>query len=145
MIFIMYPLFCIVMKSISSENGLTAEHYKNLFADNLVLMEHSLFVAVWSSLASTVLGSLIAIQIASSKGKVKILLMGILLMTMVSPPFISSLVYIQLFGRRGLITYSLLGLSMNPYNKWGIIAMQSLHFASLNALFTVGILERRWS
>lgn len=141
-IFIMYPLLCIGYKSFSSDSGFTAEHYKNLFTDNLVLMEHSMFVAICSSLLSTVLGSLIAIQIASSKGKVKMVLMGILLMTMVSPPFISSLVYIQLFGRRGLITYSLLGLSMNPYNKWGIIAMQSLHFASLNALFTVGILER---
>lgn len=141
-IFIMYPLLCIVHKSLFTDGLFTLEHYKNLFTDNLVLMEHSLFTAVWASALSTLLGVLVAVQIAVSKGRMKLILTGILLITMVSPPFISSLVYIQLFGRRGLITYSLLGLSLNPYNKWGIIMMQSLHFASLNALFTIGILQK---
>ena len=142
MLFIMYPLLCIVYKSLSSEGGLSLIHYGKLLQDNLKLMENSIFVAVCSAVLSTVIGGFIAIQIAVTKGRVKMVLMGILLMTLVSPPFISSLVYIQLFGRRGLITYNLLGLSINPYNKWGIIAMQSIHFVSLNALFTVGILER---
>ena len=34
----------------------------------------------------------------------------ILLISMVSPPFIASLAYIQLFGRNGLITKGILGL-----------------------------------
>lgn len=142
MLFIMYPLLCIVFKSFTADGGFSLEQYRKILQDNLSLMENSIFVAVFSAVLSTLLGGLIAIQIAVTKGKVKMVLMGILLMTLVSPPFISSLVYIQLFGRRGLITYNLLGLSINPYNKWGIIAMQSIHFASLNALFTVGILQR---
>lgn len=141
-IFIMYPLLCIVGKSLFEGGSFTLSHYKSLFTDNLVLMEHSLFTAFFASLLSTLVGVFAAIQIAVTKGRLKMVLTGILMITMVSPPFISSLVYIQLFGRRGMITYGLLGLSLNPYNKWGIIMMQGLHFASLNALFTIGILQR---
>ena len=65
-----------------------------------------------------------------------------LLMTMVSPPFVSSLAYIQLYGRRGWITYRLLGLRWNPYNCWGVIAMESLSFAPVSTMLLTGILER---
>ena len=68
--------------------------------------------------------------------------MALLLITMVSPPFVSSLAYIQLYGRRGWIAYRLLGLSWDPYNCWGVILMQSLSFVPLNALFLGGILTR---
>jgi len=60
---------------------------------------------------------------------------------MVSPPFISSLSFITLYGRRGLITYRLLGLSFDPYHKWGVILMQSIHFACMNTLFFTNALE----
>lgn len=142
LLFVLYPLLCIVKKSLVVDGAFTLKEYENLFRNNLVLMRHSLFTAVCSAVLSTVLGIFIAVKIGTTKGRMKMVYMGILMMTMVSPPFISSLVYIQLYGRRGWITYRLLKLSLNPYNKWGIIAMQSLHFASLNALFTVGILEK---
>lgn len=142
LLFVLYPLLCIVKKSVIVDGGFTLKEYKNLFSNNLVLMRHSLFTGVCSAVLSTVLGIFIAVKIVASRGRMKLIYLGILMMTMVSPPFISSLVYIQLYGRRGWITYRLLKLSLNPYNKWGIIAMQSLHFASLNALFTVGILEK---
>lgn len=50
----------------------------------------------------------------------------ILLISMVSPPFIASLAYIQLFGRNGLITKGILGLSLNPYGWLGVVVMQTL-------------------
>ena len=65
-----------------------------------------------------------------------------MLVAMVSPPFVSSLAYIQLYGRRGWITYRLLHLSLNPYNRWGVILMQSISFVPLNAMFLSGILEK---
>ena len=52
--------------------------------------------------------------------------MALLLITMVSPPFVSSLAYIQLYGRRGWITYRLLGISWDPYNCWGVIWMHGI-------------------
>ncbi len=142
LLFVLWPLLCIAAESLWADGGLTFSAYKNLFQENASLIRHSVFTGTLAALFSTVLGIAVALRIVTLQGRVKLVLMGILLMTMVSPPFISSLVYIQLFGKRGWITYRLLGLMISPYNKWGIIAMQSLHFASLNALFAVGILEK---
>lgn len=43
---------------------------------------------------------------------------------------------------RGWITYRLLHLSLNPYNRWGVILMQSISFVPLNAMFLSSILEK---
>lgn len=142
LVFIFYPIFCLFLKSVWIDGQLTLEQYKNILEKNTVLLKNSLFTASLSAFLSTVLGTLVAMKLAVSKGKRKLFYNIVLLMTMVSPPFISSVFYIQLFGRRGWITWRLLRLSINPYNKWGIIAMQSIHFTSLNALFITGILEK---
>lgn len=142
LLFVLYPLLCILKKSVVIDGVFTLSAYQNLFANNLQLLQNSFFVAILSAVFATVLGTAIGLRISLSAGRLRLFLMAVLLMTMVSPPFISSLVYIQLFGRRGWITHDLLGLMLNPYNKWGIIAMQSIHFASLNALFTVGITDK---
>jgi iron(III) transport system permease protein len=57
---------------------------------------------------------------------------------MISPPFVSSLSYIMLFGKRGLITHSLLHLTWNPYGWWGIVMMQVLSHTSLASLILIG-------
>lgn len=142
LLFVLWPLICIAARSLWADGELTLSAYANLFQENAGLIRHSVFTGTLAALFSTVLGIAVALRIVTLQGRRKVVLMGILLMTMVSPPFISSLVYIQLFGKRGWITYRLLGLMLSPYNKWGIIAMQSLHFASLNALFAAGILEK---
>ena len=49
---------------------------------------------------------------------------------------------IAYYGRRGWITYRLLGISWNPYNCWGVIWMQSISFVPMNALFLSGILTK---
>ena len=36
----------------------------------------------------------------------------------------------------------LLHLSLNPYNRWGVILMQSISFVPFNAMFLSGILEK---
>lgn len=142
LLFVLYPLLCIAAKSVVIDGSLSLRYYRSLFQDNLKLLWNSFFVAVPTALFSTLIGTAIGLRVALSSGKTRLVLMAVLLMTMVSPPFISSLVYIQLFGRRGWITHGLLGLMINPYNEWGIIAMQSLHFASLNAIFIIGILNK---
>ena len=142
LIFVLYPILCILGGSVFIDGHFTLQEYTDLFSKNRVLLEHSFFTAACTAVISTVLGVLIAIRISALRGWRRTVLSAVLLMTMVSPPFISSLMYIQLYGRRGWITYRLLHLSVSPYNQWGIIAMQSLHCASLNALFLLGYIEK---
>lgn len=54
----------------------------------------------------------------------------------------ASLAYIELFGRRGLVTHGLLGLSVSPYGWWGVVLMQSLFFAAINVILIRSVLER---
>lgn len=68
------------------------------------------------------------------------------MVTMISPPFVSALAYIILFGRRGLITHGWLGLSVNPYGWHGIVILQvlgSISFATLMVLNSLGSIDLR--
>ena len=64
-----------------------------------------------------------------------------LFQTMISPPFVSALALIMLFGRRGLITYGILGLSVNPYGWQGIVILQTISGISFAALMLSGTLQ----
>lgn len=141
-LFIMYPLLCIVKQSIMGDGVFSFTAYESIFDKNLHLLKNSVFVALLSAVLSTVLATAAAFSVRFTFKGLSKALMGILLISMVSPPFISSLAYIQLFGRNGLISKGLLGLSLNPYGWVGVVIMQSLFFTSLNALLLIGMLER---
>ena len=55
----------------------------------------------------------------------------LVLMPLISPPFVGTVAFIMLFGKRGLITHSLLGLEISPYGFHGIVTMQSIGLATL--------------
>ncbi len=47
---------------------------------------------------------------------------------LITPPFVGGLAFILLFGRRGFITHSLLGLDISLYGFWGLLIAQTLCF-----------------
>ena len=142
-LFVLYPLLCIARRSMLAEDGgWTLGFYGEAWQKYAQTLWNSVFVATLSAILCTVFSVATALVVSSSKGWVRILGMAIILITMVSPPFVGSLAYIQLYGKRGWITYGLLGLRWNPYNKWGVILMQSISFVPMNALFLNGILTK---
>ena len=98
-LFILYPLLCIVKNSLWIDGAFSLQEYSRLFLKNGRLLSNSLFVACLSAAGSMVLAAAVALKVHFAPKKVKGLLMGLLMMTMVSPPFVSALAYIQLFGR----------------------------------------------
>lgn len=141
-LFVLYPLLCIVKQSVMAGEQLSFEVYRTIFDKNLTLLKNSTFVAALSAFFSTVLAVFVAFSVRFTFRKLRTVLMGILLVSMVSPPFIASLAYVQLFGRNGMISKGLLGLSLNPYGWGGVVLMQTLFFTSLNALLLISMLER---
>ena len=141
-LFVLYPIVCIFWQSVVGDEGLSLSAYADVWAGYRTSLWNSLFTGVLTAFFCTILSVATALVISSNRGWVKLLLMGVILITMVSPPFVSSLAYIQLYGRRGWITYRLLGISWDPYNCWGVIWMQSISFVPLNALFLSGILSK---
>lgn len=142
-LFILYPVVCIFLRSFrSGDGGFTAAMYAKVWTQYGSSLWNSLFVGVLTALLCTGFSLAAALFLSTQRGWVRLVCMGLLLITMVSPPFVSSLAYVQLYGRRGWITYRLLHLSLNPYNCWGVILMQSISFAPLNVLFLSGILSK---
>lgn len=141
-LFVLYPMVCILLRSLRGEEGVTLGQYAAVWGQYRGALCNSVFTAVCTALLCTLFSLCAALLLATGEGWRRALGMGLLLITMVSPPFVSSLAYIQLYGRRGWITYRLLGISWNPYNRWGVIWMQSLSFVPVNALFLIGMLSR---
>lgn len=140
-LFILWPVIAVINKSLFINGKFTLELYKNIFTNNKKLIYNSLFVATSTTILSIMVSITISTYIYFSDNKIKKILMLILMLTMISPPFVSSLAYIQLFGRRGFITYKILKLSIDPYGWLGIVSMQSLGFISLNSLMILGFIK----
>lgn len=142
-LFVLYPMIQLILRSLrEADGGYGLSSYLRVWEQYRPSLWNSIWVALATAVLSTVISAATALVIATTRGWIRILAMGVLLITMVSPPFVSSLAYIQLYGRRGIITHRLLGLSLDPYNAWGVILMQSISFAPLNALFLNGLLTK---
>ena len=141
-LFVLYPMVCILLRSLQGGEGLSLQLYADVWEQYRGNLYNSVFTAVCVALLCTVFSLSAALLLSTGSGWGRALGMGLLLITMVSPPFVSSLAYIQLYGRRGWISYRLLGISWNPYNCWGVILMQSISFVPVNALFLIGMLSR---
>lgn len=138
LLFIFYPYLSIFVQALH-EPG---ETFNNFFFQNWELTRNSLFVAIITMVLSVFLAIAVTLGFVFISKKWQKILRLFLLITMVSPPFVTSLAYITLFGRRGMITHDLLQLNINPYGPQGIILMQTLSFASLNALVLIGLLKQ---
>ena len=139
LIFIVYPILLLFLKAFQPDNPV--QQFRDIALRYRTAFSHSIESSFLSAVFSTVLAFFLAYGIRSTGKWQKRIALILLSMSMVSPPFISSLSFITLYGRRGLITYRLLGLSFDPYHKWGVILMQSIHFACMNTLFFTNALE----
>ena len=134
-LFILYPICSVVATSFFSGGVFTLDHYRDILSrGNLKLIQNSLWVAALSSALTTALAFCIALFAFASGSRVRTFVQNSLLLTMISPSFVSALAFITLFGRRGLITYGLLGLSLNPYGWQGIVILQTVSNVSFAAL-----------
>lgn len=142
LLFILYPMVCIFIRSLSTDSGVGFANYVEVFLKYKENFVNSITVGIATAVLCTFLSLCTALFVYTRTGKLKAALMAVILISMVAPPFVSSLAYIQLYGRRGWISYRLLGLSLNPYNAVGVVLMQSISFVPMNALFLLGILSR---
>lgn len=139
-VFVLYPFFSVFSKALLKDGHGTWSAFSFL-KNEKHLIQNSLTSGLLSASLSTLFAlalSLMSFFITPTQRKA---LMFILLLSLVSPPFIGSLTYIELFGRNGLITKQILGLSLNPYGLWGIVSVQTLGFTSAAATLLIGYLD----
>lgn len=144
-IFIVLPLYEVLKQSlVDLEGNFSLRAYITSFtsSSNFEAIRNTLFLATVTGVTSTIVGFIFAYGEGYVKLRAKKLFNLIALLPMISPPFAISLSIIYLFGSRGLITYSLLGLrDFNIYGLPGLILVQTLSFFPLAYLLLNGVLK----
>lgn len=123
-LFCFYPIYKIIVTSFFDNNSFTLKFYKGIFNENYLLLKNSLITSSISAGIASIFGGIIAYYMLFSSERVRKFYYYLLMLTMISPPFIFGISYIMLFGRRGLITYRVLGFHTNPYGLKGIVMLQ---------------------
>lgn len=142
LVFVLWPVAAVFLKSVVIEGRLDFSQYVYLWQEERQLLANTLFVSSTVTVLSVGLGLCIALYLSHTRMRAKPLVFGTLMCSIISPPFVSSLVYIMLFGRRGLITHKLLGLSVSPYGWHGVVLMQTAGYVALAAFLILGVLHR---
>ena len=123
-LFCFYPIYKIIVTSFFDNNSFTLKFYKGIFNENYLLLKNSMITSSISAGIASIFGGIIAYYMLFSSERVRKFYYYLLMLTMISPPFIFGISYIMLFGRRGFITYRVLGLHTNPYGLKGIVMLQ---------------------
>ncbi len=103
---------------------------------------NTLMIAALSTVSAVTLGFLFAYATSRPDLPLRNLFKLIAILPLVSPPFVGGLAFILLFGRRGVITYSLLGLRGDIYGWHGLWMVQTLAFFPIAYLSLAGVLRR---
>ena len=146
-LFIVYPLFVLLVDSFYTEGTLTLsvfkrvlsmERFKRAFGNTIIL-------GLLTGILSTAIGLLFAYVDIYVKLRFKViekLFKVVSLLPVVSPPFVLSLSMIMLFGRSGIISRSLLHIyDSNVYGLKGIVVVQTLTFFPVCYMMLKGLLK----
>ncbi len=100
---------------------------------------HTLLLVGISTASSLVLGTLYAFAVTRARVPLRRLFQVVPLVLLVTPSFVSGLAFILLVGRRGLLTYHLLGLETSVYGWHGVWLAQTLSFFPVAYLVMRGV------
>ena len=143
-VFAVIPLVKVLVQSfISYEGTVSFDAYLRAFTseENFKALSHSLTLGAASGILSTAIGFLFAYSAAYVHMRWKRLFNLIAMLPIVSPPFAIALSIILLFGSRGLISYTLLGLQdVNIYGFRGLLFAQTLSYFPIAYLLLNGVL-----
>ncbi|TSD58735.1 ABC transporter permease [Aeromicrobium piscarium] len=133
-IFILLPIGAVLKSAVIGPDGFDLSRLgDNLLASHVWrALRNSLLLAVLSATAATAVGFVMAYGVTRTGMKGKRFFHLVALLPIVSPPFVLSLAIILLFGRSGVISSDLLGLSnANVYGLRSLVIIQTLAFSPL--------------
>ena len=142
-LFVVYPLIRVLIASLQDREGWTLANYalfgeRRLYRNALV---NSLGVASLVGVISVVIGYIAAFVLTRLDVPAKTPLHYLVIVPIISPPFVSAVSILFLFGFNGLITKQLLGLrDFSIYGFHGVVWSQVLTFAPIAYLSLRGVL-----
>lgn len=146
-LFIVYPLFVLLIDSIYNEGTFTLDVFSRVLSMQRFRQAflNTVELGIITGILSTVIGMLFAYVDVYVKLRFKWiekLFNVVSLLPVVSPPFVLSLSTIMLFGRSGIISRYLLHIyDSNVYGLKGIVVVQTLTFFPVCYLMLKGLLK----
>ena len=136
LIFVIWPVWAVLRESVTVGGSFSLAAWSGLLTENWPLVVNSFTVAAAVTIFSLPLAVLLAVKLLYGSGRGRKALTALLVLSTISPPFVGSIAYLMLFGRRGLITWRLLGLEWNPYGFHGVVMMEVLSQIGIITLLT---------
>lgn len=147
LVFLVYPFFSVIIHSfLDSDGGFTLASYKTFFTKPYY------YRTLWNSLAtsglSTIFAVLLGVPIAYITTRFNVYwkkcINMLIIMSLMSPPFIGAYSWIMLLGRNGLITnlFAKMGITTPPiYGFGGIVLVFTLKFFPYVYLYVSGAMS----
>ncbi|MEV7972598.1 iron ABC transporter permease [Cellulomonas sp. NPDC089187] len=125
-------------------SGFSAEGWSAItksFTTDAVTLRNSLILGGLVGLVGTFIGFVAAYAQVFLVFPGKKLLHWLTLLPMISPPFAAATAVVTLFGKRGIVTYQLLGMEVDIYGLGGLVLVLSMTFAPLAYMNIRGMME----
>ncbi|MFC2010061.1 ABC transporter permease [Chloroflexota bacterium] len=127
-IFVIYPTVSVLLKSFQVEGQASLGNYIDVFT------KPHLYSTIWSSVLvacgaaslSTLLGLIIALVVFKTTLPLRHLYAVSAILPIIIPGFVTTIAYIFLFGRNGVISYQLLGIEWDVYSWKSVLILQTL-------------------
>lgn len=144
-LFVLLPIFNVFKLSMTNDSGaFTLEGYSKVLMDggHRQTFFNSLKLGAVVAVIATFLGYVFAFAMTRTEMKGKKFFNFIATLPIISPPFVLSLSLIFLFGRQGLITKGLLGITgSDVYGFKSLVVIQSISFFPIAYMTLTGILQ----
>lgn len=144
-IFVIFPLIRVLKFSLTDQEGVISFHTVSKILSNSNYRKtflNSMKLGAITSIIATIIGYVYAFAVTRTEMPFKGFFKAMATLPIISPPFILSLSIIFLFGRMGLITNKLFGITnFNVYGLHSLIVVQTLSFFPIAYLTLTGILE----
>ena len=144
-IFVIYPLLSVLVKSFQTmDGGFSLANYNRFIRFRYLrnALWNSLFIGIITGFTGVVTGYLAAFTIVRTNIPCKRFLHVLFILPIISPPFTSALSILMLFGSHGLITRGVLGIrNFSIYGFKGVVLSQIFTFAPVAYLTLRGVLD----
>lgn len=144
-IFVIYPLYKVISVSLAPEGTFSLEEYRYIFSKSWLrgTFFNSILLGVLVATTSTIIGFIAAYSLYKVQLPLRGFFRQIVMLPIISPPFMLTISVILLLGRNGLITKQLLGItSYNIYGLDGLIIVQTLGMFPIAYRVLTGVLSR---
>ena len=144
-IFILYPLFSIMQTSFRSSDGVwSLQSYVDTLQNRNFgkAFSNTMRLGLTTGFFSTLVGFFYAYTLECVKSPLKPFLRLVEILPLITPPFVLSFSAIMLLGKRGLITFGLLGLKKwNIYGFHGLVIVQTMSFFPIASMTFEGLFQ----